>query len=86
MDTAKIGKFIRELRKENGMTQKDLADALYITDRAVSKWERGLSVPDIALLEPLSEVLGVSISEIIAGQRNETGLSPAVTVTKEFIV
>lgn len=69
MDNVKTGNMIKELRKEKGMTQKDLADLLHITDRAVSKWERGLSAPDISLLEPLSEILGVSIMEIIAGER-----------------
>ncbi len=71
MDTAKIGNFIKELRKKKGFTQKELAEKLHITDRAVSKWERGLSAPDISLLEPLAEILEVSISEIIAGQRKE---------------
>lgn len=70
MDNQKIGSFIRELRKEKDLTQKELADALHITDRAVSKWERGLSAPDIALLEPLSELLGVSVGELIRGERD----------------
>ena len=69
MDNQKIGSFIRDLRKEKDMTQKDLADRLHITDRAVSKWERGLNAPDIALLEPLAEVLEVSIPELIRGER-----------------
>lgn len=61
MDNEKIGAFIKELRKEQGLTQKELAEALSITDRAVSKWERGLNAPDIALLEPLAKLLGVSV-------------------------
>ncbi len=68
MDNIKTGELIRELRKEKGMTQKDLAEKLYITDRAVSKWERGLCAPDISLLEPLSELLGVSVLELISGK------------------
>lgn len=71
LDNGKIGSFIRELRKEKGLTQKDLADVLHITDRAVSKWERGLNAPDIALLEPLSEMLEVSVGELILGERAE---------------
>ncbi len=71
MDNGKIGSFIKELRKEKGLTQKDLADALHITDRAVSKWERGLNAPDIALLEPLAERLGVTVGELIRGERAE---------------
>ncbi len=70
MDNGRIGSFIRELRKERALTQKDLADGLHITDRAVSKWERGLNAPDIALLEPLSELLEVSVGELIRGERD----------------
>lgn len=86
MDTAKIGSFIKELRTEKGMTQKQLAEALYITDRAVSKWERGLSAPDISLLEPLAEIFDVSVSEIIAGERSHSAPPDIQYVTKEFIV
>ena len=69
MDNIKTGNLIRELRREKGITQQDLADQLHITDRAVSKWERGLCAPDIALLEPLSEILGVKITDIISGTK-----------------
>ena len=64
MDPVKTGTLIRALRKERNMTQKDLAERLHITDRAVSKWERGLCAPDISLLESLAETLGVSILEL----------------------
>lgn len=69
MDTTKTGALIRKLRKERNMTQKDLADQLHITDRAVSKWERGLCAPDIATLEPLAAILQVTVTELIAGER-----------------
>ena len=69
MEKEKTGQLIAELRKEKGLTQKQLADALNVTDKAVSKWERGLSFPDISMLEPISELLGVSIMEILAGER-----------------
>lgn len=69
MDNTKTGGFIRERRREMGLTQKQLADTLNITDRAVSKWERGLSAPDIALLEPLSATLGCTVTELIRGER-----------------
>ena len=69
MDNNKTGALIKELRKEKNMTQKDLADLLHITDRAVSKWERGLCAPDISLLEPLSKALDISITELISGER-----------------
>ncbi len=71
MDNQRIGAFIRERRKEKELTQKDVAEALHITDRAVSKWERGLNAPDIALLEPLAELLGVTVGELIRGERLE---------------
>ena len=69
MDTTKTGALIRELRKERNMTQKDLADQLHLTDRAVSKWERGLCAPDISTLEPLAVILQVTVTELIAGER-----------------
>lgn len=69
MDKEKTGQLITELRKEKGLTQKQLAEALNVTDKAVSKWERGLSFPDISMLEPISELLGVSIMELLAGER-----------------
>ena len=71
MDKEKTGQLITELRKEKGMTQKQLADALNVTDKAVSKWERGLSFPDISMLEPLSELLDVSIFELLAGDHQD---------------
>ena len=55
MDNVKFGQFIAKLRKEKNMTQKELAEKLHLTDKAISKWERGLSFPDIATLKPLSE-------------------------------
>lgn len=69
MDNKKIGLFIASLRKDANLTQKELADKLFITDRAVSKWERGLSLPDISLLNDLSSILGVSVIEILKGER-----------------
>ncbi len=65
----KFAKFILELRKEKGFTQKQLAEQIGISDKAVSKWERGLSLPDIALLIPLAEVLNVSTTELLSGER-----------------
>ncbi|MBQ9980569.1 MAG: helix-turn-helix domain-containing protein [Oscillospiraceae bacterium] len=78
MDNIRTGAFIKELRKEKGLTQKELADALHITDRAVSKWERGLCAPDISTLESLSAILGVTISEIICGERCGNAAPPIV--------
>lgn len=77
MDKEKTGIFVHELRKEKQMTQKEMADKLGITDKAVSKWERGLSYPDISMLEPIAKLLDVSVMELLQGQRieNETVIS-----------
>lgn len=72
MDCKKTGRLIFSLRKEKKLTQKELAEKLNITDRAVSKWERGLGAPDISLLKPLSEILEVSINEILIGEKNSS--------------
>ncbi len=64
-----FGSFVAALRKEKGLTQKELADQLYISNKAVSKWETGVTVPDIAMLVPLSEVLGVTVTELLKCQR-----------------
>lgn len=71
MDQQKVGKFISLLRKENGLTQQELAEKLGVTDKAVSKWERGLGCPDISLLVPISEIFDVSINELLAGEKRE---------------
>lgn len=84
MDNITTGSFIKQLRKEKDMTQKQLADLLHITDRAVSKWERGVCAPDISLLEPLADILGVSIVELIRGERAERPEEPE-TSAKEII-
>ena len=68
MDSKKTGKLIAKLRKEAGYTQASLASALYITDKAVSKWERGLSIPDTSLLPKLSVLLDADIEHLIAGK------------------
>ena len=64
----KIGELISELRKYKGMTQKDLAEQLGVTDKAVSKWERGHIYPDISLIIPLSDLLGVTANELLSGK------------------
>ena len=67
MDCSRVGKLILELRKEKNITQKQLADKMNISDKTVSKWERGLGCPDISLLGKLSEILGVNIEKILLG-------------------
>ena len=68
MNYEKIGLFIKEKRKELNLTQKELASKLSITDKAISKWERGLGFPDVSLLEDLSTTLNISILELIKGE------------------
>ena len=65
IDKTKLGPFIAELRRENGYTQKELAEKLFISDKAVSKWETGTSIPDTALLIPLADLLGVTVTELL---------------------
>ena len=69
VNRAAFGQFLNQLRREKGWTQKDLAERLYVSDKAVSKWERGLSLPDVALLLPLAGALGVSVTELLEGCR-----------------
>ena len=71
MDQEKVGGIIKTLRKDKGMTQLELALCLNVTDRAVSKWERGIGCPDISLLTRLSEIFSVDIGSIIDGDMDE---------------
>ena len=68
MNQEKIGKFISKVRKEKKITQKQLAEKLGITDRAISKWENGKSMPDLALLKPLCDILNITINELLSGE------------------
>lgn len=65
MDAEYTGKRILSLRKEKGWTQKDLASQVNVTDKSVSKWERGLNYPDLSLFEPLAKVLETSVSDLL---------------------
>lgn len=69
MDQIKVGKFIAKLRKENNLTQQQLADKLEITDKAVSKWENGRCLPDVYFLNILSDLFHVTVEEILNGER-----------------
>ncbi len=68
MDQIKTGKFIAECRKKNNMTQAQLAERLNITDRAVSKWETGRSLPDSAIMPELCDVLGITLNDLFSGE------------------
>lgn len=65
------GRFIADLRKQKGFTQKELAEKLMVTDKAISRWETGKGLPDTSLLKPLGDVLGVSVTELLSGKRIE---------------
>ena len=69
MDRTKTGALIAAARKEQNMTQKELAAALHVSDRAVSKWERGAGFPDISLLEPLADALGLGVLDLLRGEQ-----------------
>lgn len=74
MDCAKIGKLICSLRKEHQLTQQQLAARMNISDKAVSKWERGLGCPDVSLLAELSGILGVNLEAFLSGELSANDL------------
>lgn len=74
IDKMKFGAFVAQLRRERGLTQKDLAEKLFISNKAVSKWETGVSIPDVGLLVPLAEVLGVTVAELLTSQRQDKAM------------
>ena len=73
MEQQRIGQFIQERRKAHGLTQQELADRLGVTNKAVSKWEKGRSMPDVGLFEPLCRELEISIPELLSGQIVDAG-------------
>ena len=75
MDNAKTGGLIAARRRELSLTQKELAEKLHISDRTVSKWERGAGFPDISLLEPLADALGLSVLDLIQGETQKQAVT-----------
>ena len=69
MDRIKIGRFIAACRKRANLTQLQLADRLGITDKAVSKWERGITMPDTSIMLELCDILGISVNELLSGEK-----------------
>ena len=69
MNQEKIGKFIAENRKLKKITQSELAEKLGVTDRSVSNWETGKNMPDLSLFKPLCEILGITINELMSGEK-----------------
>ena len=70
MNQIKIGKFIAECRKQKNLTQMQLSEKLGITDKAVSKWERGIAMPDTAIMLDLCDILGINVNELLSGEKN----------------
>ena len=69
MDQIKIGQFIKAIRKEKKLTQREVAERLNISEKTVSKWETGGGLPEVSLMLPLCEVLGISVNELLSGER-----------------
>ena len=86
MDNRKIGKLIADLRRKQGLTQQELGDKVGVGFRAVSKWERGLTLPDISIINELSKILGISSDELLTGKVNKENktkkkISPKLKIT-----
>ena len=75
MDQERIGKLICAMRKQQGMTQEQLGESLGVTNKTVSRWETGKYMPDIGKLQNLSAILGISVNELLAGERIEDAAS-----------
>ena len=90
MDQVKIGKFIAERRKLQNLTQVELADKLLVTDRAVSKWERGISMPDTSIMLDLCKILKISVNDLLSGEKismennNEKNQEILIKMAKEL--
>lgn len=85
MDMMKTGELLSRLRKERGMTQKQVAEVLQISDRTVSKWERGAGLPDVSMLKGISALYGVDIEKILEGQLHEKGVETGNMKRMKFI-
>lgn len=85
MDANYTGRKIAALRKERGWTQKELAEHLHVTDKAVSKWERGINYPDISLWEPISALFGITLLELLGaeGESAENAAQKVAEISKE---
>lgn len=84
MDQRKIGFFIADCRREQGLTQAQLAEKLGVTDKAVSKWETGRCLPDASLFVPLTSILGTTIDELLEGQRSQPVAGPEEKVGRRL--
>lgn len=83
MDAKTFGSFLAQTRRAQGLTQSELAEQLHVTDKAVSRWERGLGFPDINTLEPLADALGLTLAQLMHADRGD-GTSPEQTLEDFF--
>ena len=86
MDAKVFGQFLAEVRKANNITQVELAKKINVTDKAVSRWERGLGFPDINTLEPLADALGVSVLELMQSKRTDTEKMISAEKVEEMLI
>lgn len=86
MDQEKIGKFIKEIRKKNNLTQKDLADKYHVTYQAVSKWENGKNMPDMALIKQMSKDFNISIDDIFEGEYSKKNINRKKFYISAFVL
>lgn len=84
MNQIKIGKFIKELRKEQKLTQAKLAEMLGVSDKAVSKWEQGSRLPDISILNDLSRILNITTTELLDSERNHNSTNEFINLETDF--
>lgn len=84
MNAEKIGKYIATLRKKKQMTQKDLAEKLNVTDKAVSKWENGRCMPDVSLFKPLCTILNITVSDLLNGEK--IGDDNSIVATDKLLI
>ena len=82
MDVQRLGAFIQKCRKDLGMTQSELGAKLNVTDKAISRWERGVGFPDVKLLEPLAEALQISVQELMQCKKMKTEQTDRELITK----
>ena len=84
MDAKNFGEFLARTRKEQGLTQAELAERLHVTDKAVSRWERGIGLPDVNLLEPLADALGLSLADLMHC-RSPQDAAPEQATLEDFL-
>ena len=85
INNEKFGLFVAELRKEKNLTQKGLAEKLFVSDKTVSKWERGISIPNVTLLIPIADVLGVTVTELLYGEKIDTSKSLDIQEVEQLV-